>query len=81
MLITRTDNHGNNVSAVYHLIGTERQESVDLADMEKSFVAKWIVARSDTDVWVIGSAHGALQAWHYDGSRWTDHPPTGIPTR
>ena len=76
MLITRTDNHGSNVSAVYHLVGTERLESADLADSEKSFAAKWIVARSDTDVWVIGSARGALEAWHYDGSSWTDHPPT-----
>ncbi len=75
MLITRTNNHGSNVSAVYHLVGTERLESVDLAAKEKSFAAKWIVARSDTDVWVIGSARGALEAWRYDGSSWTDHPP------
>ena len=47
-----------------------------MADNERSFAAQWVVARSDTNVWVIGSAHGALQAWQYDGSRWTDHPPT-----
>lgn len=75
MLINRTNNHGNNVSAVYHYVGTERREAVNLADNERSFVAQWIVARSDTDVWVIGSARGALQAWQYDGSSWTDHPP------
>jgi hypothetical protein len=75
MLITRTDKHKNNVSDVYHLAGTQRRQSVDLDDIEKSFGAKWIVARSDTDVWVIGSAHGALEAWHYNGSSWTDHPP------
>src|SRR5579863_749935 len=74
-VITRTDNHGSNVSAVYHYIGTERQEPAKLADNEPSFAAKWIVARSDTNVWVVGSAHGVLQAWQYDGSRWTDHPP------
>jgi hypothetical protein len=76
MLITRTDNHRNNVSDVYHLAGTQRDESADLDDIERSFAAKWIVARSDTDVWVVGSAHGALEAWHYAGSGWTDHPPT-----
>jgi hypothetical protein len=76
MLITRTDNHRNNVSDVYHLVGTERRESADLDDIERSFAAKWIVARSDTDVWVVGSAHGAVEAWHYNGSSWTDHPPT-----
>jgi hypothetical protein len=75
ILITRTDSHKNNVSDVYHYTGTERRESADLDDIEKSFVAKWIVARSDTDVWVIGSAHGTLEAWHYGGSGWTDHPP------
>ena len=75
-LITRTDKHKNNVSDIYHLVGTERREFVDLDDTEKSFRAKWIVARSDTDVWVIGSARGVLEAWHYNGSRWTDHPPT-----
>lgn len=75
MLITRTDKHKNKVSDVYHLAGTQRRESVDLDDIEKSFGAKWIVARSDTDVWVVGSAHGALEAWQYDGSSWTDHPP------
>ena len=76
MLITRTDKHKNNVSDVYHLVGTERRDPVNLDDIEKSFIAKWIVARSDTDLWVIGSAHGTLEAWHYNGSRWTDHPPT-----
>ncbi len=75
MLITRTDSHGNNISAVYHYIGTERYQSANLADNERSFAAEWIVARSDTNVWVIGSADGALQAWQYNGSRWTDHPP------
>jgi len=75
MLITRTDKHKSNISEVYHLAGTQRRESVDLDDIEKSFAAKWIVARSDTDVWVIGSAHGALEAWQYNGSSWTDHPP------
>jgi hypothetical protein len=75
MLITRTDMNKNNVSDVYHLVGTERRDPVNLDDIEKSFKAKWIVARSDTDVWVIGSAHGTLEAWHYNGSRWTDHPP------
>src|SRR5579862_8435240 len=74
-LITRTNSHGNNVSAVYHYTGTERYESVNLADNERSFVPQWIVARSDTNVWVVGSAHGALQAWQYNGSRWSDHPP------
>lgn len=74
-VITRTDNHGSTVSAVYHYIGTDRQEPANLADNERSFAAKWIVARSDTNVWVIGTAHGALQAWQYNGSRWTDHPP------
>ena len=74
-LITRTDKHKKNVSDVYHFVGTERRESVNLDDIEKSFRAKWIVARSDTDVWVIGSARGALEAWQYNGSRWTDHPP------
>jgi hypothetical protein len=76
MLITRTDQHKNNVSDVYHLVGTERRDPVNLDDIEKSFVAKWIVARSDTDVWVIGSARRTLEAWHYNGSRWSDHPPT-----
>ena len=76
MLITRTDKHKNNVSDVYHLVGTERRESMDLDDIEKSFKAKWIVARSDADVWVIGSARGVLEAWHYNGAGWTDHPPT-----
>jgi len=75
MLITRTNKRGDATSAVYHLVGADRQESTGLADNERSFAAKWIVARSDTDVWVIGSAHGALQAWQYDGSSWTDHPP------
>jgi len=75
-LITRTNSHGNNVSAVYHYTGTERYESANLADNERSFAAQWIVARSDTNVWVVGSAHGALQAWQYNGSRWSDHPPS-----
>jgi hypothetical protein len=79
-LITRTDSHKNNVSSVYHLVGTERRESVDLDDIEKSFKAKWIVARSDTDVWVIGSARGVLEAWHYNGAGWTDHPPARYPS-
>jgi hypothetical protein len=74
-LITRTDKHKKNISDVYHYVGTERRESVNLDDIEKSFRAKWIVARSDTDVWVIGSARGALEAWQFNGSRWTDHPP------
>ena len=76
MLITRTNSRGNNVSAVYHYTGAQRRESANLAGNERSFGAKWIVARSDTDVWVVGSARGALQAWQYNGSRWTDHPPT-----
>jgi len=75
MLIKRTNSHGNIVSTVYHYTGTERRETANLADNERSFVAEWILARSDTDVWVIGSARGTLQAWRYDGSRWTDHPP------
>ena len=74
-LITRTNSHGNNVSAVYHYTGTERYESAGLAGNERSFAAQWIVARSDTNVWVVGSARGALQAWQYNGSRWSDHPP------
>jgi hypothetical protein len=74
-LITRTDKRKNNVSDIYHLVGTERRESADLDDIEKSFMAEWIVARSDADVWVIGSARGALEAWHFNGFRWTDHPP------
>jgi hypothetical protein len=79
MLITRTDKHGNTVSTVYHYVGTGRRESTGLAENERSFGAKWIVARSDTNVWVIGSARGALQAWQYDGSSWTDHPPARYP--
>lgn len=79
MLITRTDKQKNTVSAVYHLAGTERQESTGLADNEPSFGAKWILARSDTNVWVVGLAHGALQAWEYDGSHWTDHAPARYP--
>jgi hypothetical protein len=79
MLITRTDKQKNTVSAVYHLAGAERQESTGLAENEQSFGAKWILARSDTNVWVVGLAHGALQAWEYDGSRWTDHAPARYP--
>ena len=79
MLITRTNKHGNTVSAVYHYVGTGRQESIGLAENEPSFGAKWIVARSDTNVWVIGSARGALQAWQFDGFSWTDHPPAQYP--
>jgi hypothetical protein len=79
LLINRTDDHGNNVSGVYHYTGAERRDSASLADSERSFVAKWIVARSDTDVWVVGSAHGTLQAWQYDGSGWTDYPPARYP--
>jgi hypothetical protein len=76
MLIKGTDNHGNNISAVYHRAGSEWQESANLAGNDGSIGAEWIAARSDTDVWVIGSVHGAPWAWHYDGSRWTGHPPT-----
>jgi len=79
MLINRTNNRGNNVSTVYHYTGAERREIANPADNERSFVADWIVARSDTDVWVIGSARGILQAWQYDGSRWTDHAPARYP--
>jgi hypothetical protein len=76
MLIKGTDNNGNNVSAVYHRAGSEWRESANLAGNDATFGSQWIVARSDTDVWVIGSARRALKTWHYDGSRWTDHPPT-----
>jgi hypothetical protein len=75
MLITATDNRGNDVSAVYHLAGAEWRQSAELADAKGAFGAEWIVARSDTDVWAIGAARGGLAAWHYNGSSWTDHPP------
>jgi hypothetical protein len=76
MLIKGTDKHGNNISAVYHRTGSVWRESANLAGNDGAFGAEWIVARSDTDVWVVGSSHWIPKAWNYDGSSWTDHPPT-----
>ncbi len=75
MLVKGTDNHGSNISAIYHRGGDEWRESAELPDNAGPPGTEWIVARSDTDVWVIAPASGGLQAWQYDGSSWTDHPP------
>jgi hypothetical protein len=63
---------------VYHLADGAWNYSVNLDANDNSIIALAIVARSDTDVWVIGeeAGSGQLRTWHYDGSAWTDHPPT-----
>src|SRR3984957_5042983 len=63
---------------VYHLTGGAWNYSVNLDATDNSIIALAIVARSDTDVWVIGQESGGsqLSTWHYDGSAWTHHPPT-----
>src|ERR1700722_16253680 len=68
---------GSDEADVYHLSGATWVGPEKLYNNGNSFYPVSIVASSDWDVWVTGtSATDAPEAWHYDGSAWTDHSPT-----
>ncbi len=71
-------------SDVYHLTHGAWQKLVNLNGNDPDFSAVTIVAKSDTDVWVAMTSKTATatyvpEAWHFDGSTWTDHPATLSP--
>lgn len=73
-------------SDVYHFTHGAWQKLVSLNSNDPDFTAATIVAKSDTDVWVAQTAKTVTttvtyvpEAWHFDGSAWTDHPATLAP--
>lgn len=67
--------------AVYHFTHGAWQKLVSLNGNVVDFTAMTIVAKSDTDVWVAMTSKTVTttatyvpDAWHFDGSTWTDHP-------
>jgi hypothetical protein len=69
---------------VYHFTHGAWQKLVSLNGYDPDFSAVTIVAKSDTDVWVAMTSKTAAaayvpEAWHFDGSTWTDHPATLSP--
>jgi len=68
-------------TSVYHFTGTAWEEIANLDNSDPSFSGQVTVARSDSDVWVIGEdviigeGNTGVEAWHYDGSTWTEHAP------
>jgi hypothetical protein len=70
---------GYQESDVYHFTHGSWQKLANLNSNDISFSAMTIVAKSDTDVWVAGTSETATyvpEAWHFDGSTWTDHAAT-----
>lgn len=73
---------GNGGSDVYHFTHGSWQKLANLNSYDRFFYAMTIVAKSDTDVWVVGMSVAAPYvpaAWHFDGSTWTGHPATLSP--
>jgi len=73
-------------TSVYHFTGTAWEEVANLRNSDQSFTGQRIVARSDSDVWVIGTdgivgqSYVVTRAWHYDRSTWTEHAaPLSLP--
>ena len=71
---------------VYHFTHGSWQKLANLNSNNIYFFrAVTIVAKSDTDIWVIGEDELpypytiTFEAWHYDGSTWTDHAATLSP--
>jgi hypothetical protein len=76
MLVLGSGSGGNNQGYVYHLVKGSWQGPVVLGS-GATFDAVSIAAKSDSDVWVVGtSGTDAPEAWQYDGSTWTNHAPT-----
>jgi hypothetical protein len=67
------------VADVYHYTHGAWQLLVNLDSNDIALSAVSIAAKSDTDVWVTGTSITAthvVEAWHFDGAAWTDHPST-----
>jgi hypothetical protein len=69
-------------SVVYHFTHGSWEKLVNLNGNDINFSAVTIVAKSDKDVWVAGTSKSATyipEAWHFDGSTWTEHAATLSP--
>ena len=71
-------------SDVYHFTHGSWQKLASLNSNDIAFSAVTIVAKSDTDVWVAGTSETGgttyvPEAWHFDGSTWTDYTATPSP--
>lgn len=70
---------------VYHFTHGSWQKLPNPNSKDIFFRAETVVARSDTDVWVIGEDEIAepyqitFETWHFDGSTWTEHAPPRAP--